>query len=203
MLNENNNGENKSVWIIESQQAREITLSYGKALGFNEDDIRANQRGELTVAQKKAILRNSRWAVLLILFIIAYTVWKLLPMLIDPAFLLDAIIFTVLEFGFALFLIGVVLISSQDAKALLALFEKTVEQREGLVRLNERDSGYGKTRTTRYYLSTGIDFELQIPHRTFLILKEYLYCRVYFTPRTKYLASVEVLNSRESQNVAT
>lgn len=200
MFNENNSGENNSGWITESQQAREITLSYGQSLGFTEDDVRANQGGELTAGQKMTILKNGWWAVLLILFTIGFALSQILPMLIDPAFLDDAIIYTILVGGMALFVIGTILISSLDAKNLLALFEKTVEHKEGIVQLTERTSGYGKSRATRYYLGIGFDFELHVPPRTFAILKDNLYCRLYFTPRIKFLASVEVLNSRESQN---
>lgn len=200
MTQKDENDFGKNEWVTESQQAREFTLLYGKSLGFTEEDIRANQAGELTAGQKKTILKKGWWAVLLILIIIVFSLKQILPFFTPPVFLDDAIIFTILTGGMALFMIGTILISFLDAKNLLALFEKKVERKEGIVEVIERTTGIGKSRATRYYLGIGFDFELQIPHRTFSILKNNLHCRLYYTPRIKYLASVEVLNSREFQN---
>lgn len=200
MTQKDENNFGKNVWITESQQAREFTLLYGQSLGFTEDDIRANQAGELTTGQKKTILKKGWWAVLLILIVVIFSFSRILPFFTPPVFLDDAIIFTILTGGMALFVIGTILISSLDAKNLLALFEKTVERKEGVAEVTERTSGIGKSRSTRYYLGIGFDFELQIPYHTFKVLKDNLYCRLYFTPRIKYLASVEVLRLQESQN---
>jgi len=180
--------------VSESQQMREFTLLFEQLLGFTDDDIQANRSGELTSNQKMTIVKKSWWVILLMLFIIALALSQILPMFIPPVFLDDAIVFTVCVSGLGLFLIGVILLGSMDARNLLSLFEGKLENMEGVVHLSERTTGYGKSRATHYYL--GIDtFELRISQHAYEVLIDGLYCRVYYTPRFKYLASVEVLKA--------
>ena len=108
MTQKDENDFGKNEWVTESQRAREFTLLYGKSLGFTEEDIRANQAGELTAGQKKTILKKGWWAVLLILIIIVFSLKQILPFFTPPVFLDDAIIFTILTGGMALFMIGTI-----------------------------------------------------------------------------------------------
>jgi hypothetical protein len=179
--------------VGEDQQAREFTVLFGQLLGFTETDIQANRNGELTFDQKLTLLKKSWWVILLVLAIVALALAQILPMLIDPAFLSDSIIFTVIVSGLMFFVIGVIFLSSQDAKNLLALFEGKIEQKEGIVQLAARTTGSGKSQTTHYYLGIGFDFELQIPQHTYEILIDGLFYHIFYTPRTKCLVSVEVL----------
>ncbi|MCE9646109.1 MAG: hypothetical protein K8S20_08935 [Chloroflexi bacterium] len=181
----------------EAQQAREFMLLFGQLLGFTETDVQANRAGELTPGQKMAILKRGWWVVLLVLFTLALALSQILPMLIDPAFLSDSIFFTICMGGLALLVIGVIFLSSWDATALMALLERKLGQKEGIISVTARTDGSGKSRRTRYYLGIGFDFEMQIPERTYEVLVDGLYCRLYFTPRTKFLASMEVLKSQE------
>jgi hypothetical protein len=179
--------------VSETQQAREFTLLYGQLLGFTETDTQANRNGEFTSDQKRVILKKGWWILLIILGYLGYVLSLILPMPIDPAFIVDSIIFSTLVCGVAAILPVVVFVSVRDAKNILALFEKRVEQKEGVLQVISRTEGSGKSRATRYYLGMGFDFELQIPERTYEVLIDGPYCRIYYTPRMKYLAGVEVL----------
>jgi hypothetical protein len=180
--------------VSAAQQAREFTLLFGQALGFTDEDIQANRGGEFTFNQKMTVVKRGWWAILLIALILALAVAQIAPMLTPPAFLDDAIIFTICVGGLAFFLIGVILISSRDAKNLLSLFERKLEQKEGFGLVSKRTTGFGKSQQTQYYLALGGDFELQISRRAYAALPNGLRYRVYFTSRFKYLAGLEVLH---------
>lgn len=184
--------------VSAAQQAREFTLLFGQLLGFTDEDIQANRNGEFIFNQKMTIMKRSWWAILLILFIIALALSQIIPMLMHPAFLDDAIMFTVCMGGLTFFVIGAILISSRDATNLLATFERKLDKKAGVVHLSERTTGYGKSRATRYYLGVGLDFELQISRRAYEVLVDGLDCRVYYAPRFKYLASLEVVEPADN-----
>ena len=182
--------------VSEAQQGREFTSLFGKLLGFSETDIQSNRNGEFTFNQKMIIIKKSWWLFLTLLFSLGFVLWALGPALIPSTLAGDTtIIFWLLCPGVVTILVFVLILGGlKDGGNLLALFERTVEKKEGIACLSERTSGYGKSRTTHYYL--GIDnFELQISQRAHEVLVDGLYYRVYYTPRLKYLASLEVLKT--------
>jgi hypothetical protein len=179
--------------VSKANQAREFTLLFGQLLGFTEEEIQANRNSEFTASQKITIIKKNWWLFFTTLIALGYVLWALGPALIPSALMGDTTIIFWLICPGAITLLTLILIfgGMKDVRNLFALSERKVEQKEGAIHLWERTSTHGKSRTTHYYLSVN-KLELQISQHVYEVLINDLYCRVYYTPRFKYLASLEV-----------
>jgi hypothetical protein len=111
-----------------------------------------------------------------------------------PAFIDDAIIFTIINFGLIFFILGVLYLSAFGARGVFtALLGQKIEQVEGVAHISSRTSGVGKSRRTQYFLEIYQAVSLEIPEQVYDVLVDGLYYRIFYVPRTRYLVSAEAL----------
>lgn len=181
--------------VGEAQQAREFTGLFGKVIGFTEDELAANRAGKFPLAQRLKIVRKNWFIVLAFALITAYTLWQVIPMLVNPAFLDDAILFTICNLGLLFFLAGVIYLSSIGAKGVLAaLVGGKVKQVEGIAYTAARTVTTISSRREYYYLEIPGAISLEISKRVYDVLMDGLSCRICYSAHPRYLVSVEVLN---------
>ena len=169
----------------------QLTRLLGDAMGFSEEDLRANHDGEFPSAQRMKILKKNGPMGLVLGLITVYSLLQVIPMWIDPVFMDDTILFTICQGGLFLMLIGAILLVSIGARGVIAaLFERKIEQVEGITRASVRARA---RQVTKYYLEIPQTISLEVSKQVHDRWVNGCTARLFHTRSTKYLVGVEIL----------
>jgi len=163
-----------------------LRAALASAIGFSAESLEANRQGKLSHNQKRGLRRQGgsylRYGLLFLIFLVAFLAYSVInhkPL--DLGGYLAVIVF----FGG----IGLVLIylSYRDSADIR---RGIVEMTEGSVHKFTRSSGGGRSsHTYHYYGINNMSFE--VGHAGYEALIEHVNYRIYYTPTSKKLMSIE------------
>jgi hypothetical protein len=176
---------------ISSGQVRQALIEIlAQANGFTLDDLKANQNGEVTDAQRWAGLKKMIPGVIFMGVAVIFGLLFLYPLLsgfdlrgnLVPLLFVGGFLAIFVAIGFTMVL-----------NAILDFNTREPEVVEGEGRKITRRKSSGKSSRTVYYYVIG-DHEFEVPQRAFPALVEGINYRAYFMPRTKRLVTLEPLS---------
>jgi len=178
-----------------------LTETLAKENGFKLSSLEANQRGELTAEQTPLLVSRFFSSLMFILVPGAILIYQLLKQgyFSHPPASISAFIAQVTQISTGLIVMGVILAGVvvlgvvHFIKALLDALGKTVQEVQGMGRrqmTTSRDDD-GSISRSMYYVIDGIKFSVK--RKAFQALEDGKHYRAYFTPRSKVLVNIEVV----------
>jgi hypothetical protein len=191
-----------SASLLKRMEESQITALSAKQAGFTESDLEANRNGRLSFKQRILFLQRN-WLILPVLVLIVLNLWSFLSLPFmggNPANLEFYRSMWGWTCGFAI-LMGLIFVVvqgfSDNRKKFSALFERKVLQTEGVLYAYTFDSvstdSEDRKTITAVYRARISDTQLEVTQNVYEVLPNEIFCRVYFTARTKYLLSWEAL----------
>jgi hypothetical protein len=158
---------------------------------FTLEDLQANQMGEITGSQRKRGASKIISGLVIIAFSLAFAIIFFLPFITgNGSSINDGVILIIIGGFIAIFgSIGAWMVLN----AILDLTATTPEMVEGMGHKVSRRKSSGRSSRTVYYYVIG-QSEFEVPKKAFDAFIENIEYRVYFTPRTKTLISIEPTN---------
>jgi hypothetical protein len=179
---------------ISSGQVRQaLTEVLAQANGFTLDDLKANQNGEVTDAQRWAGLKKLIPGVILMGFAFVFGLLFIYPFLMNsdlssnlvPLLFVGGFLAIFVAIGFTMVLNAILDFNTSESEAV-----------EGVGRKITRRKSSGRSSRTVYYYVIG-DHEFEVPQKAFPALVEGINYRAYFMPRSKRLMTLEPLSVPE------
>ena len=178
-----------------------LTEILAKENRFKLSSLEANQRGELTAEQTPLLISRFFSSLMFILVPGAVLIYQLIKQgyFSQPPVSISAFIAQVSQMSTGLIIMGVILAGVvvlgvvQFIKALLDALDKTVQEVQGIgfrQMTSSRDDD-GSVSRSMYYVIDGVKFSVK--RKAFLALEDGKQYRAYFTPRSKVLVNIEVV----------
>ncbi len=178
-----------------------LTETLAKENGFKLSSLEANRRGELTAEQIPLLVSRFISSLMFILVPGAILIYQLLKQgyFSHPPDSISAFIAQVTQISTGLIVMGVILAGVvvlgvvHFIKALLDALGKTVQEVQGMGRrqmTTSRDDD-GSISRSMYFVIDGIKFSVK--RKAFQAFEDGKQYRAYFTPRSKVLVNIEVL----------
>lgn len=178
-----------------------LTEILAKENGFKLSSLEANQRGELTAEQTPLLISRFFSSLMFILVPGAVLIYQLIKQgyFSHPPVSISAFIAQVTQMSTGLIIMGVILVGVvvlgvvQFIKALLDALDKTVQEVQGIgfrQMTSSRDDD-GSVSRSMYYVIDGVKFSVK--RGAFLAFEDGKQYRAYFTPRSKVLVNIEVV----------
>jgi protein-S-isoprenylcysteine O-methyltransferase Ste14 len=172
-----------------SQAQIRLALSniLAQANNFTAEDLQANQQGEITASQRKRGSKKIINGLVILAFSLAFALIFIVPFITGNN-TNESLIFILIVGGFIIVFgaIGFWMVLN----AILDMTATTPDVVEGRGHKEARRKSSGKSSRTVYYYIIGPS-EFEVPQKAFAALIEDVDYRVYFTPRTKTLISIE------------
>jgi len=172
-----------------------------KENGFKLSSLEANQRGELTAEQTPLLFSRFFSSLMFILVPGAILIYQLMKQGYFshlPASI-SALIAQVTQMSTGLLVMGIILAGAvllgvvQFIKVLLDALGKTVQEVQGMGRrqMTTSKDDDGSISRSMYYVIDGIKFSVK--RKAFQVFVDGKQYRAYFTPRSKVLVNIEVI----------
>lgn len=164
-----------------------------EALAFDEGDVEANRAGYFSEAQKARLNRDRRSQALGEMFLLVLSLVGIVLVLgaVNLAYLTPPILAVLVGIG-AFFLGLAALIWARSSRTRADLRENRVAEAEGRVDLVVNSGQYA----ANYFLRVG-DIRFTVKQNAFLAFKNGDPYRIYYTPRSKRILSVEWLREND------
>jgi hypothetical protein len=178
-----------------------LTEILAKENGFKLSSLEANQRGELTTEQTPLLISRFFSSLMFILVPGAILIYQLIKQgyFSDPPVSISAFIAQVTQMSTGLIIMAVLLAGAvvlglvQFIKTLLDVLGKTVQEVQGIGRrqMTTSQDDDGSISRSMYYVIDGIKFSVK--RKAFQAFEDGKQYRAYFTPRSKVLVNIEVV----------
>jgi hypothetical protein len=176
---------------VSSGQVRQaLTEILAQANGFTLDDLKANQNGEVTDAQRWTGIKKVIPGVILMGISFIVGLIFLYPIIADLDFSSNLVPLLIAGGFLAIF---VAIGFSMALNAVLDFSASEPEEAEGEGRKITRRKSSGRSSRTVYYYSIG-GREFEVPQKAYPALVEGINYRAYFMPRSRRLLTLEALS---------
>jgi len=179
----------------------ELTEILAKENGFKLSSLEANQRGELTAEQTPLLFSRFFSSLMFILIPGAFLIYQLMQQgfFSHPPDSISGFFAQVTQMSTGLKVMGVILAGAvllglvQFVKTLLDTLGKTVQKVQGIGRrqMTTSQDDDGSISRNMYYVIDGIKF--RVKRKAFQAFDDGKQYRAYFTPRSKVLVNIEVV----------
>ena len=178
-----------------------LTETLARENRFKLSSLEANRRGELTAEQTPLLFSRFFSSLMFILVPGAILIYQLIQQgyFSHPPASISAFIAQVTQMSTGLLIMGIIIVGAvvlgvvQFIKALLDVLGKTVQEVQGMGRRHmttSRDDD-GSISRNMYYVIDGIKFSVK--RKAFQAFEDGKQYRAYFTPRSKVLVNIEVI----------
>jgi len=178
-----------------------LTETLARENRFKLSSLEANKRGELTAEQTPLLFSRFFSSLMFILVPGAILIYQLIQQgyFSHPPASISAFIAQVTQMSTGLLIMGIIIVGAvvlgvvQFIKALLDVLGKTVQEVQGMGRrqmTTSRDDD-GSISRNMYYVIDGIKFSVK--RKAFQAFEDGKQYRAYFTPRSKVLVNIEVI----------
>jgi hypothetical protein len=184
--------------VLNRVDKTELQNALQQTLKFSLEDVSYNRNGQITEAQRRQLMTNLLWESVVALGLMGIFALALLGGIgafIEELSSDEAVIIPLLILGGLVVLLGIGVLSYlrrafqrwRDAQS------GTAVRIEGHASSVRRVTGSGKNRTVRYYFvfDSGVEFQVSAAPYTALLNHEQY--RLYYTPQSKQILSIEVV----------